>query len=209
MAFRCLSHRSLLIGDDEPKHSVRKSAWFVPLALVGNSARHGIDRQTYGVHIRRTDHAKKSDAYFTSRMNAIVWKDPAARFFVCSDSKEAEDEIARKYPDRVVTRAKKSYVRKHNNDQDWLIRISDEEAYYNVSRDRQSVLEALEDLIVLSRTKFSIKSNGSFSEIVELLDPEFESTSRAWEEYGSDCRGPRALFRRLRPSFNQWIRTRF
>jgi len=172
-------------------------------------ARHGIDKQTYGVHIRRTDHSKKSDSYFVSRMNAIVWKDPAARFFVCSDSKEAEDDIVRRYPGRVVTRAKKSYVRKHDNNLDWLIRISDDEAYYNVSRDRQSVIDALEDLIVLSRTKFSIKSNGSFSEIVELLDPEFERTSRAWDEYGSDCRGPRAFIRRLRPFFNQWIRTRF
>jgi len=144
-------------------------------------ARHRISKNTYGVHIRRTDHTFRNNKHYIKKMDAIVSEDSSARFFVCSDSKEAEQDITEKYPERVITKPKKSYAKKNIDTKDWVLSHTDKKKVYNVYRDKQSVIEALEDLVILTRTTFSIRSNGSFSDIVEWWNPGFEHTCRAWK----------------------------
>jgi len=67
------------------------------------------------VHIRRGD-SKPSWIYSPTRgyiasMRSVCEADPSVRFFVASDSAEAEDELESAFPGRIVRQPKASYAR--------------------------------------------------------------------------------------------------
>ena len=92
-------------------------------------------------------------------------------FFLCSDSREAEVEMSHRFPGRIITKQKTSYVKKKMENESWRFNDSAKPSIRNIYRDKQSVIEALQDLLILTRTTFSIRSNGSFSDIAECWHP--------------------------------------
>tara|TARA_E500000081_G_scaffold138634_1_gene154196 strand:- start:356 stop:1171 length:816 start_codon:yes stop_codon:yes gene_type:complete len=116
-----------------------------------------IDNNTQGLHIRKTD----LDLVNEDSWIPIVEKNPKQKFFVCSDSKHAEEKFS-KYSN-VVTKSKSSYVEKFIDDK-WKTSFFDADgnkARYNVNRSRDSVIQALEDLLILSHTDIQRTSRHS------------------------------------------------
>lgn len=105
----------------------------------------------YGLHVRRTDHAYQLDEEeFISQMNS----DKDKLYFVCSDDRSAEDKF-KNACSNVRTYDKKSYVEMLDPNGGWNTVTSDEFGHqfaFNVKRSRLSVIEAMVDLLVLSRS---------------------------------------------------------
>ena len=146
--------------------------------------RQGIGKRTYGVHMRRTDAAKRDDDFYIAQIEAILSRNPSAQFFLCSDSAEAEEQMALRFPGRLITKPKTSYVQKRFAAKEWVTLLPNKTKAYNVRRDAQSVVEALEDILILARTNFPIPSGGAFSEVAALWGrgaprPDLSST-RLW-----------------------------
>ena len=100
---------------------------------------HQIDKSTYGVHIRETDHPRRGNNYYAKKIESIVSRDPKARFFLCSDSQEVENYFCARYPERVVIKPKRSYVKKAEAGLDWVVEGNGRKPFYNVYRDKQSL----------------------------------------------------------------------
>lgn len=124
-----------------PKNQIRKNVkQFVET--------HNINDSTKGLHIRKTD----LDLVNEDNWIPVVQNTPNQQFFVCSDSKSAEDKFAKF--SNVIVKSKTSYVEKLIDDK-WKTSFIDPEgkpARYNVNRSRDSVIQALEDLLILSHT---------------------------------------------------------
>ncbi len=118
---------------------------------------HNIDDSVKGLHIRKTDlNLVNEDSWLP-----VVKENPNQKFFVCSDSKTAEEKFA-KFPN-VITKSKTSYVEKYIDDT-WKTSFTDADgnpARYNVNRSRDSVIQALEDLLILSHTTIERTSRKS------------------------------------------------
>lgn len=118
-----------------------------------------ITRATKGVHIRKTDFGNQLDS---TKIFHLVKRDRISRYFVCSDDESAEKEFSAL--ENVITFPKKNYVEKLV-DGGWTAKISDTEGRifsYNVSRSRQSVIEAFADMLILSRTRIVLGNKSSF-----------------------------------------------
>jgi len=105
----------------------------------------------YGLHVRRTDHAYQlNEEDFIAQMNANQDK----LYFVCSDDRSAEDKFKNACIN-VRTYDKKSYVEMLDPNGGWNTVTRDEFGHqfaFNVKRSRLSVIEAMVDLLVLSRS---------------------------------------------------------
>jgi hypothetical protein len=102
----------------------------------------------YGIHRRKTDFGKSSDEEYLNFVKNNLDK----TFFVCSDDRETEQEFA-KLPN-VKIYEKTNYVEKYV-DGDWNAWIVDSTGNgfnFNVSRNSMSVIEAIVDLIILSKS---------------------------------------------------------
>lgn len=110
-----------------------------------------INDEVLGVHIRKTDNPMKlSDELYVR----FVRDNQHKRIFVCSDDEEIEKRLKNEFSN-VITRTKKDYVQKFIEG-DW--RIGD---YFNVTRSRDSVIDAFLDMLILSRTNIASKPNTS------------------------------------------------
>jgi hypothetical protein len=115
-----------------------------------------IDSNIVGVHARSTDFTNSSPEIYTSKMFAYN-----GNFYVCSDSHEMESSIINKFPGRVITRNKNYVIKENSNIGTWV---------NNIMRNEASVIDAIIDMMILSKTKFEIYHNeSSFAEIVKLL----------------------------------------
>ena len=130
------------------------------LSVVQNFCKSkGIDNNIKGVHLRKTDHGKQLDS------NAIfnqIENDLKSKYFVCSDDEATEKEFSRLK--NVIVFPKTNYVEKLTAG-DWTTKISDTEGRifpYNVNRSAQSVIQALADLLILSRTNIVVRNKSSF-----------------------------------------------
>jgi hypothetical protein len=91
-----------------------------------------------------------------------VSKDVNAKYFVCSDDKETEDQFSKLR--NVCVFEKTSYVQKLNDGEwrqptkDTVGRIFD----FNIDRPKQSVIEAFVDMLILSKTTISVKNKSTF-----------------------------------------------
>lgn len=114
------------------------------------STNYGSD-EFYGLHVRRTDHAYQLDEdAFINQMKSDV----SNLYFVCSDDAEAENKF-RAASSNIKTYAKKSYVELLDPNGGWNTMTRDEYGHqfpFNVKRSRQSVIEAMVDLLILSRS---------------------------------------------------------
>lgn len=109
------------------------------------------DKEFFGLHVRRTDHAYQLDEDdYIRQMNS----NPDKLYFVCSDEQSAEQKFSQACAN-VRTYDKKSYVEMLNPEGGWNTVTSDEFGHqfaFNVKRPRESVIEAMIDLLILSRS---------------------------------------------------------
>ena len=127
-----------------------------------------------GVHLRSTDFPKgiiNFDKIYESIRNSNK------KYFVCSDSLEVENKFNEL--DNVFTFPKTSYVKKIDDSFNWVLirgQIKDEmekPLNFNVERSRESVKQAIIDLIILSKC-----------DIIQTSDSTFLTTAMLLQKYG-------------------------
>lgn len=137
------------------------------LMLLANEivAEHG--DEYVGVHLRKTDFCPTFDE--TIIRDAIV-DNPTVKFFICSDDQETENFYKRYH--NVFLHNKSHYVEKLI-DGNWNSHIVDQLGNsfpFNVNRSQQSVLDAVVDLLLLSRSSIlSTDMRSRFLQIAFLL----------------------------------------
>jgi hypothetical protein len=125
------------------------------------------NKEFFGIHLRCTDHAKNInfDDYLNKVANA-----PNSKFFICSDNAEVENKFMQ-YPN-VFKYDKTSYVEKLV-DGDWDTVITDSTGAnfpFNVNRSSESVVQAMVDLVILSRsTLIETDFRSTFLQTAKLL----------------------------------------
>ena len=120
---------------------------------------HNIDENVLGLHIRKTDFGDKVD---DNALYSLV-KDSQFRFFVCSDDANVNSRFSQ-LPNCCVF-IKHNFPEKVINDEGWNTWTSDNEGRhfpYNITRPEGSILEALIDLLILSKTTLVKTSNSTF-----------------------------------------------
>jgi len=123
----------------------------------------------YGLHVRRTDHAYQlNEEEFIDQMNT----DHGKLYFVCSDDREAEQKFKNACTN-VRTYEKSSYVEMLDPQGGWNTMTRDEFGHqfpFNVKRSRQSVIDAMIDLLVLSHsTVINLDHRSTFLQTALLL----------------------------------------
>jgi hypothetical protein len=117
---------------------------------------HSISSFTIGVHLRATDF----NTFIPKFDKEYKWieSQPYQNFFVLSDDKSTEQKFNKL--DNVIVREKDHYVEKVNENSSWC---------GNVERTKESVIDSLIDLTILSRTNIIINSPSSFLKTSLLL----------------------------------------
>jgi len=105
-----------------------------------------------GIHLRGTD------ARIPLKMDMVISdvrrRFSQSRFYVCSDEKAKEEEFINAFPGRVVRNTfKATYASKKAGSQGWRIAGVSGSSRFNVFRSEASVVDALTDLAILSRTQ--------------------------------------------------------
>ena len=133
-----------------------------------------------GLHLRSTDYFTIPEhLYYIDESNQFEQlfneiKSSNKLYFVCSDDIEVEDKFNKL--DNVFINCKTSYVKKFHQSKQWFLpdrnTVDDfgRNIIYNVERDNQSVLDAVVDLLVLSRSNIIKTSDSSFLHIAKLLN---------------------------------------
>lgn len=121
-----------------------------------------ITKNVYGVTARATDFNNLIEEYITP-IRDIIKQNPDSRFFLTSDSKEWEEQICNTFPNNVFKRKKIFYVKKRDeNNASWS---------NNILRGRESVIEAVIDMHLLSKTNFILyNSASSFAQMITYLN---------------------------------------
>ena len=91
----------------------------------------------------------------------MVAQNNKTKFFVCSDSKQNEDQIKQVFGDAVICRSGKNYVSKLNPSSSWK---------NNVSTPLESLKDSLIDLIMLSNSTIKIYNpQSSFAQLALFI----------------------------------------
>lgn len=128
-----------------------------------------LDSDFFGVHLRNTDFYDSHKANFDS-LYSMILENPDKKYFVCSDDKDLETRFSKL--DNVFVYQKETYVEKLVEDGDWRSIIVDEygiEQPFNIERSDSSVIEAMTDLIILSKSNIIKTSDSSFLNTAFLL----------------------------------------
>lgn len=123
----------------------------------------------FGIHIRKTDFGDRSDSVEPQLMN-IVQQNCEHKFFVCSDDEITENKFLQNK--NVFKYEKQDYVKKLL-DGSWNSTIVDSNKNsfaFNVDRSKQSVVDAVVDLLILSKSTIISPDVGStFMHTAKLL----------------------------------------
>ena len=118
-----------------------------------------IDNTVAGLHLRKTENFNLDE----ESLYRQVSNTPAQRYFVCSDDRTTQERFAQ-LPN-VCARPKTSYVEKLIPG-DWYEATLDtdgRQTKYNINRDKQSVIEAFVDMLILSQTWMRPTVKSSFA----------------------------------------------
>lgn len=113
----------------------------------------------YGIHLRDTDFHQIDDMSRYDKYYDMVSNDKSKKYFVCSDNKLLEQKF-NELPN-VFIRNKTQYVEKLNDNSQWA---------NNVNRPEDSVLEAIVDLLILSKSDIIKTSESSFLKTAKLFN---------------------------------------
>jgi len=134
---------------------------------------HQVDGNTIGVHMRLTDmiHEDNRQSIINQYINKMC-EFESSRFFICSDDSDAEEQLKEAFPGSIIKYDKTEYVEKFHTSAGWkrMDTTGNDKCRYNVSRSKDSVIEALIDCLVLSRTDMNHFPNvGSFNSLSRFL----------------------------------------
>ncbi len=118
-----------------------------------------IDNTVAGLHLRKTENFNLDE----ESLYRQVSNTPEQRYFVCSDDRTTQERFAQ-LPN-VCARPKISYVEKLIPG-DWYEATWDtdgRQTKYNINRDKQSVIEAFVDMLILSQTWMRPTVKSSFA----------------------------------------------
>lgn len=141
-----------------------------------------IDGSVLGLHIRKTDFG---DTVNDGELHSLVSRSPN-RFFVCSDDPEVTERFARLGNCHVLP--KRHYPEKLIADSGWNSWTVDAEGRrfpFNIQRSEEAIVEALLDLLILSRTNPVMASHSTFFRMALIfnktgyLDAQLERVRRA------------------------------
>ena len=120
-----------------------------------------IDANVIGAHVRGTDFSEGIQEY-ANAISSILHFQKDKKIFLCSDSEEWENKLLEMFPNNIIIRPKKASVVKRNENIDtWS---------NNILRSTDSVMEAVIDMHLLSKTSFMIyNKNSSFSQMITHL----------------------------------------
>lgn len=153
---------------------------------------HNITSNTIGIHLRLTDmlhfgatpgeNITDEDennlrnavlAKYADKIEEILSEDKSTQFFVCSDDPYAEVTLTKRFPKNVSSYGKKHYVEKFHEDKDWkrMDDTGEDICSFNVSRSSESVVEAMIDCLILSRTRSGYFPRvGSFNKLAKFFN---------------------------------------
>jgi hypothetical protein len=106
----------------------------------------------FGMHFRKTDFPNWIPN-LESFMSDYISENGMNKFFVGSDDKATEDAF--KKVDNVFIHEKYNYVQKYDDALDWMDEIIDKNGKrwpYNVNRTKENVIEAMVDMLILSKS---------------------------------------------------------
>ncbi len=120
-----------------------------------------INKNVFGAHARATDFNNGIDSYLRS-ISSIIASNSEYKFFLCSDSTDWEEQIFNLFPNNIIIRKKKDVVTKLNqNNNNWS---------NNALTSKEAVIEGLIDMIILSKTNFTVyNEHSSFAQMVKYL----------------------------------------
>ena len=111
-----------------------------------------IDRTVTGIHARGTDFINENLSDYIQIIKNILLNNPECKIFFCSDNVEWETHIKNKFPENIIIRQKKDYVKKSNDNLGWV---------NNVYTSEESTIEGLIDIYLLSKTNFLFYNHAS------------------------------------------------
>lgn len=164
------SHPNVLYCHNLLPGFVGAEDWALGLCQLGINARvravaedfcqtHRIDGTVLGLHIRKTDFGDTVD---DQGLYNLVLTNPN-RFFVCSDDAEVNRRFS-ELPNCSVFE-KQHFPQKLLAEGDWKAWTTDAEGRqfpFNITRPEDSIIEALVDLLILSRTTLVSTSHSTF-----------------------------------------------
>jgi hypothetical protein len=118
-----------------------------------------INNTTVGLHLRKTENSQLDEEKFFKEVSTSSSK----QYFVCSDDYDTENKFCSL--SNVCANPKTEYVTKMSNG-GWFENLVDSNGRptkYNIQRSRQSVVEAFEDMLILSRCWIKPTVKSSFS----------------------------------------------
>ncbi len=119
------------------------------------------DAEIFGAHARGTDFNNPID-YYLNGIRDLINNNNDCKIFLCSDSPEWEKQILDLYPNNIILREKKHFVTK----------LSERNTGWsnNALTSKEAVIEGLIDMLLLSKTNFSVFNNqSSFAQVVNHL----------------------------------------
>lgn len=128
-----------------------------------------IDSEFTGIHLRNTDFHDNDKSKF-DQIESLVKTNSDVNYFICSDDEELEKRFIQN--DNAFAYSKTKYVEKLTDDGGWRDTVVDgegKEYSFNVERSDESVIDAMVDLLILSKSTIIQTSESSFLKTALLI----------------------------------------
>ena len=128
-----------------------------------------IDDEFVGIHLRNTDFHDNEKTKF-DQIESLVKRNSGINYFICSDDKELEERFIKN--DNAFAYPKVKYVEKLTDDGGWRDTVVDDdgkEYSFNIERSDESVIDAMVDLLILSKSTILNTSESTFLRTALLI----------------------------------------
>ena len=128
-----------------------------------------INDEFIGIHLRNTDFHDNEKRKF-DQIESLVKINPGINYFICSDDEKLEERFTKN--DNAFAYPKTKYVEKLTDDGGWRDAVVDNEGNeysFNIERSDQSVIEAMIDLLILSKSTIMNTSESTFLKTALLI----------------------------------------
>ncbi len=128
-----------------------------------------IDDEFVGIHLRNTDFHDNEKRKF-DQIESLVKINSDINYFICSDDKKLEERFTKN--DNAFAYSKIKYVEKLTDDGEWRDTVVDDggnEYSFNIERSDESVIDAMVDLLILSKSTIMHTSDSTFLKTALLI----------------------------------------
>jgi len=127
----------------------------------------GIDKTVIGIHIRKTDFSQEINDEGLFR---DISGRPRQKYFLCTDDAVVSHRFSQL--DNCIVFPKSHYPVRLRGNEDWVAASTDDQGRtfpYNISRSSSSVVEALIEMLILSKTTILHTSGSSFLRSAQFM----------------------------------------